>query len=254
MTRAIVAATLLVAVLAVADWINPVKAGLTGTYYANATWTDPPAAALRDPQPSNDRLKDAWQGRPPREFSVTWAGSFLAMHDGPYAIATISDDGSSVYVDGQIAVDNSGRRDWPRGATGLVTLTRGVHAIHVRYAQEGGPFHFELLWARAGEPLERMPAWALTPRRVSFWAFAATAALRRALAAAQWLWIATLTLAALMLVGSWLRRAQAWLEREHVWLAMRWVLGASLVLNAAAHLVGPAGRQLGARRTDAGRW
>ena len=57
---------------------------------------------------------------------------------------------------------------WPRGATGLVTLSRGVHAIYVRYAQDGGPFHVELLWARAGEPLERIPAWALSPRRVEF--------------------------------------------------------------------------------------
>ena len=76
------------------------------------------------------------------------------MHDGPYTLATISDDGSWVYVDGQLVVDNGGRRGWPRGATGPVTLTRGVHAIYVRYAQEGGPLHLELLWARAGQPLE----------------------------------------------------------------------------------------------------
>jgi hypothetical protein len=234
MTRAVIAATLLVAVLAVADWINPVKAGLTGTYYANATWTDPPAVAVRDPQPSNDRLTEAWQGRAPREFTVTWAGSFLAMHDGPYGFGTISDDGSVVYVDGQIVVDNSGRRDWPRGATGLVTLTRGVHAIYIRYAQEGGPSHIELLWARVGQPLERMPAWALTPRRVSVWAFAASAGLRRALAAAEWLWVGAIVFAAFVRIWAGLLRIRRWLEREGVWPAMRWVLGVSLILNAAA--------------------
>ena len=101
MTRAVVAATLLLVSLAIIDWINPIKAGLTGTYYANAAWTDPPAMSIRDPQPSNDRIKDAWRGTPPRAFSVTWAGSFLVIHDGPYAIATISDDGSSVYVMGR---------------------------------------------------------------------------------------------------------------------------------------------------------
>ena len=111
------------------------------------------------------------------------------MHDGPYVLATISDDESSVVVDGQMVVDNAGRRTWPRGATGMVTLTRGVHAIYVRYARDEGPFHFELLWARAGQPLERMPAWALTPRRVGFWAFALSAGLKRTLAAAQWLWV-----------------------------------------------------------------
>ena len=90
---------------------------------------------------------------------------------------------------GRWSSTTAGAATWPRGATGLVTLTRGVHAIYVRYAQERRPFHFELLWARAGQPLERMPAWALTPRRVGFWAFALSAGLKRTLAAAQWLWV-----------------------------------------------------------------
>ena len=162
---------------------------------------------------------------------MTWAGSFLVMHDGPYALATISDDGSSVYVDGQPVVDNGGRREWPRGATGLVTLTRGVHTIYVRYAQEGGAFHFELLWARGGAPLERMPAWAITPRRVSFPAFAISAALRRSLAAAEWLWVGTIVI--WVLTWTWARaaKARAWLEREQVWPAMRLILAVSVVLN-----------------------
>ena len=108
MKRAVAFTTLLAALLAVADWLDPVREGLNGTYYANASWSDPPAASTVDSQPSNDRLLDAWRGAPPPTFSTTWSGSLLAMHDGPYALATISDDGSSVYVDGQIVVDNGG--------------------------------------------------------------------------------------------------------------------------------------------------
>jgi hypothetical protein len=231
MTKAVALATLLLALLAFASWLDPVREGLNGTYFANASWSDPPTASTLDPQPSNERLRDAWHGAPPAEFSATWAGSFLVMHDGPYALATISDDGSAVYVDGQIAVDNGGRRVWPRGATGLVTLTRGVHSIYVRYAQEGGPFHFELLWARGGEPLERMPGWALTPRRVGFPVFALSAALRRSLAAAEWLWVGTIVILALRLMWASATRGKAWLEREQVWPAMRLILAVSLVLN-----------------------
>lgn len=231
MKRAVAFSTLLVALLAIAVWLDPVREGLTGTYYANATWSDPPAVSARDPQPSNAALAEAWRGALPPQFSVVWAGSFLAMRDGPYVLATISDDGSSVYVDGQIVVDNGGERTWPRGATGAVTLTRGVHSIYVRYARQDGPPHVELLWARAGEALERMPPWALTPRRVSFWNFALSAGLRRSLAAAQWLWIGALALWMLGLAWAQLGRITAWLAREQVWPAMRWVLCASLALN-----------------------
>ena len=176
------------------------------------------------------------------------------MHDGPYALATISDDGSSVYVDGQIVVDNGGRRVWPRGATGLVTLTRGVHSIYVRYAQEGGPFHFELLWARAGEPLERMPAWALTPRRVSVLGLraqrgAAPVAGRRRMAVGRH----DRDLGADRSPG---RGA----ELEGVARARAGLAGAAVDPRRVAgaerrrHLVGAAGRQLGAGRAVAGRW
>ena len=233
MKKAVAVTTLLVALFAIGDRLDPVRTGLNGTYYANPSWSDPPSSSGRDPQPSNERLREAWHGAPPPQFSVTWAGSFLVMRGGPYTLATISDDASSVYVDGQIVVDNAGRRELPRGATGLVTLTRGVHAIYIRYAQEGGPFHFELLWARAGEPLEPMPAWALTPRRVSVWVFVLSAALRQSLAAAEWLWVGTILIWTMSAAWPWLRSVKDWLEREQVWPAMRWILATSMVLNLA---------------------
>jgi len=201
MKTVVVCTTLVVALLACADWLNPVREGLNATYFTNASWSDPPALSTVDPQPSNDRLLNAFHGAPPHAFSTTWAGSLLTVHDGAYALATISDDDSAVYVDGQVVVDNGGRRVWPRGATGLVNLRRGVHSLYVRYAQDGGPFHVELLWARAGEPLERIPAWALTPRRVGFWAFVLSAGLKRTLAAAQWVWIVSLVAWALVIAA-----------------------------------------------------
>jgi hypothetical protein len=235
MKRAIAFATAVLVLLSVANWLDPVREGLSGTYYANATFSDPPAISTVDPQPSNDRVFSAWKGRPPAQFSTTWAGSMLALHDGPYALATISDDGSWVYVDGQLIVDNGGHRVWPRGATGLVTLSRGVHAIYVRFAQDGGegaPFHFELLWARAGQPLERIAVWALTPRRVSFWVFAFSAGVKQAFAAAEWVWVGALVFWALTGAWAWILRGKAWLEREQVWPALSWIVAGSLVLNA----------------------
>ncbi|MGH9143954.1 MAG: PA14 domain-containing protein [Vicinamibacterales bacterium] len=234
MRRIVLVTTLLVAVLALVDWCNPVREGLNATYYANTSWSNPAVISTVDPQPSNASVLDAFHGPPPPEFSTTWAGSFLAMNDGGYALATISDDESEVFVDGQRVVDNGGRRVWPRGATGLVNLTRGVHAIYVRYVQAGGPFHIELLWARAGAPLEAMPVWALTPRRASFWAFALSAGLKRSLAGAEWLWVGSLVLWVLTLIWSAILKGKRWLEGETAWPAMKWVLAGSLMLNGAA--------------------
>jgi hypothetical protein len=233
MRKLLVWSTLLLALLAVVDWLNPVREGLNGTYYANANWSNPPATSAVDRRPSNDALSSAFHGAPPAAFSATWAGSMLAMNDGPYALATISDDGSAVYVDGQLVVDNGGLRDWPRGATGLVQLTRGVHAIYIQYAQQGGPFHVELLWARAGQPLELIPSWALTPRRVSFPLFAISASVKRALALAEWLWVTALAAGLLTIAWARARNVQSWLQREQAWSAFKWVLAGSLILNAA---------------------
>jgi hypothetical protein len=234
MKKAVVITTMLVAVLAAADQINPVRAGLNASYFANTTWSGPAAVTTRDPQLSNERLRAAWHGTVPERFSATWLGWLLVMHDGQYGLATISDDDSAVFVDGQQVVDNSGRRTGPRGATGAVTLTRGVHAIYVRYVQDGGPRHLELLWAPAGRPLTRVPTWAVTPRRVGFAAFLVSAALKQWIAAAEWIWVASAVLWALTLCWSWISSGKAWLERDQVWPAMRWILLISLALNLTA--------------------
>ena len=86
MKRAVAFATLLVALLAIAARLDPVREGLNGSHYANPSWTGPSVASTRDPQPSNARLVEAWHGATPPQFSATWAGSFLAMRDGPYVL------------------------------------------------------------------------------------------------------------------------------------------------------------------------
>ena len=235
MRRLVAGITVLLALLAAAARVDPIHDGLNGSYFANAGWSGPPAVSTRDPQLSSERLAEAWRGAPPERFTVSWTGWVLVLRDGPYTLATISDGSSWVDVDGQVVVDNGGARESVRGATGSITLTRGVHALHVRYAHEGsGPSHLDLLWARAGQPLERIPGWAMTPRRLAFWSVALSAALRQALAGAEWLWVAVVVAWALAFAWSGMARGKAWLERERVWSTLKWILAASLILNLAA--------------------
>jgi hypothetical protein len=231
MKRAVAVATVLVGLLGLADRLDPVRAGLSGVYFPNLTWSDPPSVSALDPQPSTARLADAWHGAPPRQFSAAWTGWFIVVNEGSYTFATISHAGSWVYVDGELLVDNGGPRTLSRGATGSRGLTRGVHAIHVRYAGDGAPFDLRVLWARAGQPLDLMPAWALTPRRVGVTGFALSVALRRSLAGAEWLWVSVFVLWALASAWSAWTRLQSWLELQGVWPALKWVLAGSLILN-----------------------
>ena len=77
-------------------------------------------------------------------FSATWAGSIVALHEGTYTLATVSDDESSVFVDGQLVVDNGGRHG-AQLATGIGPFPR--HSLmFIRYAQDGGDYPFDFLW------------------------------------------------------------------------------------------------------------
>ena len=221
---------MLAGLLAVANRINSVSEGLNASYYPNATWSAPAAVVTVDPLPSTRRLTDAWHDAPPEVFSTTWAGSILAFSDGSYTFSSVSDDGSRVYLDGQLVVDNGGRHG-PVAARGSTTLARGVHAIFIQYAQEGGGVRFELLWGQGDQPLELVPSWALAPRRVSFWGFVVRAALSRALAVAEWLWIGALLAVAITIVWTWISKTMTWFQREHVWPAIGWIIAGSLLLN-----------------------
>jgi hypothetical protein len=159
--------TALVVVLGVAHRLDSIGEGLNATYYATADWSGTPAVTTLDPRPSTSRLIKAWRGEPPGIFSTIWAGTILIPRGGTYTLATLSDDGSRVFIDGKLVVDNGGRHGSVE-AHGSVMLTRGVHAIFIQYVEEGGGARFELSWAREGNRLTPVPSWALAPRRAGF--------------------------------------------------------------------------------------
>ncbi len=135
--RALAAAILLTAALGTLEAVDPVQEGLTGRYFFSVQSHDVPVHTHVDPAPSTGRLADAWNPPVPQQFSATWEGSLLVLRHGRYTFATVSDDGSHVYVDGTLIVDNGGAHA-PARRTGSVELARGVHAIAVDYDQRGG--------------------------------------------------------------------------------------------------------------------
>ena len=176
------ASALLAVALAVAYLLDPLPEGLNATFFADANWSGQIVRTMVDRQVSGDTPFVPWRGDPPDTFSATWSGAFIAIQDGTYTFATASDDGSWVYVDRELVVDNGGLHSTLL-AKGSIRLKRGVHAIFIKFFQQGGPFDLQVMWARDGGELQPLPAWALAPRFERYSRFLASVILRRA---ARW--------------------------------------------------------------------
>ncbi len=77
-------------------------------------------------------------------FSVRWEGDW-SFSAGTYRFSTTSDDGSRVYVDGNLVVNH-----WSdHGATtltGNISLTAGTHRVKVEYYEAGGDASANVSW------------------------------------------------------------------------------------------------------------
>lgn len=167
---------------------------------------------------------------PISSFSVSWSGALVVIEPGDYTLATFSDDGSNVFVDGREVVDNGGKHS-DHLATGTTYLSRGLHTLRVNYFQDGGGVRMDFLWARGNEPLTIVPAWALRERRTSTLARALLSiVLSIAFRAAQLVWVAVLIVAVPVGLFTLITRA---LERAELWREMRWILAGSVALNLA---------------------
>ena len=116
--------------------------GLLGYYYDNPDWSGAPTLIQRDLFIApNDAL--------PSPYSVMWVGKVAAPKHGPYVFGTRSDDGSLVYVDGQLVVDNGGQHG-AEYREGVIDLSHGWHDIQVLYSDMGGSRAMELWWRPPG--------------------------------------------------------------------------------------------------------
>lgn len=226
------AVTLLLAIAAAAHSLDRLPEGLVATYYSDANWSSTPVRTTIDAQPSLDSLVAAWGGNVPETFSAAWTGSLVVLRTAVFTFATSSEDGSAVYIDGHLVVDNGGRHA-VRFASGSTHLDRGVHEIFVEYFKAGDTLQFELLTGRAGGPLGPIAPWTLFPHRAKLPRLMASVALRLAFRGLVWLWLATL---AALLWARLVRAAGRWLSvlrTDRTAAALAAVLVGSVLLDAA---------------------
>lgn len=82
-------------------------------------------------------------------FAIDYSGRFWIEQPGTYRFSLLSDDGSKLYVDDRLLIDNDGIH-WAMERAGSVELPGGVHGIRVSYFQ--GPRDEVALVLRVARP------------------------------------------------------------------------------------------------------
>jgi len=84
-------------------------------------------------------------------FAIDYIGRFWVEHAGQYGFGLSSDDGSKLYIDHHLVIDDDGQHP-PLGCTGTAELAPGIHEIRVPYFQgPGGAVALTLIVQRPGE-------------------------------------------------------------------------------------------------------
>lgn len=128
--------------------------GLTVSYFpAEEQW-------LKLPDFSNMKVKDQWKSfefhidnekitdlSPKRGcFGLVFEGSITIDHPGEYTFYTQSDDGSKLYIDGKLVVDNDGDHGVVE-RKGSVKLAAGHFPIRITYFNVGGGYWLEAFYS-----------------------------------------------------------------------------------------------------------
>lgn len=81
-------------------------------------------------------------------FAINYSGCFYIKKESRYSFMLTSDDGSKLYIDNQLVVNNDGGHP-EKTESNSITLTRGLHDINVQYYQ--GPRYGVALVLRISE-------------------------------------------------------------------------------------------------------
>jgi 4-amino-4-deoxy-L-arabinose transferase-like glycosyltransferase len=173
--------------------------GLHARVFRNATFAGVPIATVADHTLSVDDLARTAGLPDTAPFSVDWTGWVVIEQAGDYHYQLGVDDGVVVWFGEHVMIDVTG----PPGSydrRGVLTLTRGVYPVEIRYVQYLGKRRFSLRWSPPGNrvgqvnPLFFQPGAAaptlasvMLVRRLPLWlALSGSAWISVALAALAW--------------------------------------------------------------------
>jgi len=89
-------------------------------------------------------------------FGFEYTGYIKIPNDGVYGFATDSDDGSQLFIDNRLVVDNDGLHGM-REKTGVIALAAGLHPIRVTFFEKTGGDGLKVSWKALGMEMETVP-------------------------------------------------------------------------------------------------
>lgn len=89
-------------------------------------------------------------------FAMRFQGEIDIPIAGDYTFSTTSDDGSLLWIDGQLVVNNDGRHG-AKERNGTIALTTGYHDIVVGYFERGGKEILSVTYEGPGVPKQEIP-------------------------------------------------------------------------------------------------
>ena len=104
---------------------------------------------------------DAPQRKETNKFALRFSGTLQITTPGKYQFFTRSDDGSRLYIDGQLVVNNDGLHGMSK-KKGSIELAAGGHPWSVNYFDHGGFTGLEVTWSGPGFDEQTIPSDRLT--------------------------------------------------------------------------------------------
>jgi beta-glucosidase len=132
--------------------------GLLGEYFVGKERAGTPALVRVDPTVDfHWELAAPAPGLPEDGFSVRWTGKLIPPKSGLYALGLLSDDGSRLYLDGKLVVDDWGDHP-PTLKTAQMELVGGkAYDLRLEYFEGIVGASVELLWQSADkDPIRRV--------------------------------------------------------------------------------------------------
>ncbi|MHC0439276.1 family 20 glycosylhydrolase [Flavobacterium sp. 3-210] len=120
--------------------IKPTKKGLKYDYY---TGTFQQVQDLELIKPVNSGIfegaisSEKWKTKTERYIGLKFDGYIFIPETANYTISTLSDDGSKLFIDNELVVNNDGIH-WLNEAYGAVKLEKGFHKLNISYFDQIG--------------------------------------------------------------------------------------------------------------------
>ncbi|MCF6154178.1 MAG: TIGR03663 family protein [Candidatus Brocadia sp.] len=123
--------------------------GLNAKYYYNIECIGTPFLSRVEKDSISFTYNDETKKPYRSPFGIEWEGYLSITQKGIYQFATNSDDGSVVYIDGNMVVDNDDIHAI-RYISGAVPLDEGFHHVRIKYFDGGGGAIMKFLWTPPG--------------------------------------------------------------------------------------------------------